>query len=526
MIGHEVEYRLQCKDGSWRWFMSRARLQPATKDRRARIVGISIDINRRKHEEERLRGLMNAAPDAMLIIAASGRIQQANEQALRLFGYERQELEGLQVERLVPDELQLEHQALRKRYTAAAELRAMASGRDLKARRKDGSSFPVEIELSPFMSESGMLVTIAARDVTERKRFERQLQDAKRMAEAASVAKSEFLAGMSHEIRTPLGVVLGCAELLRVPETPEAERQRLVGAILRNGKGLLALLDDILDLSKVEAGKIELERRRFLLGPFLGDLLFQMSLRAREKGLVLRLETHGALPEVIESDELRLRQILVNLIGNAIKFTERGEIVVTAAMLDQRRLEFEIRDTGCGIPLESQTKIFQPFTQAEQYISRRYGGTGLGLHLSANLAEALGGALRLVKSEPGKGSRFAFHLDPGELSGVRFVERLDTGDRAHEPAATAAHAVPASHELDGLKVLVVEDFEDNRQVFRTVLERNGAHVDVACDGREAVAKATAEAYDVILMDLQMPVMDGDSGRKSFGKKATAGRSSP
>ncbi|HLQ38763.1 MAG TPA: ATP-binding protein [Planctomycetota bacterium] len=330
-------------------------------------------------------------------------------------------------------------------------------------------------------------------------------------AEAATRTKSEFLANMSHEIRTPLTAILGFADFLAERVT-DAEHVDAVKTITQNGRHLLDLLNDILDLSKVEAGGLEVERERVPMQELVESVRKLMEVRAREKNLSLEVHFPGYIPETIETDPMRLRQILLNLVGNAIKFTDKGGILVTGTLdhvdLAAPSFVFSVMDSGIGMTEEQQQRLFQPFSQVDGSMTRRFGGTGLGLFISRNLARLLGGDIA-VSSEVGQGSIFRVHVATGPLDGVRLIE---PDERVVAPvSATEPKAV---HTFDRpVRVLLAEDTEVNRRLVCYMLARAGAQVDTAENGRVAVemfraTRGQTRRYDVILMDMQMPVMDG------------------
>ncbi len=396
---------------------------------------------------------------------------------------------------------------------------------------------------APVVDEHGALqgAIVVNRDITEQQEAKKALVESKRqleqhaaaleaanraleesnqLAERATQAKSEFLANMSHEIRTPMTAILGFTDLLagtlNAPDQLEA-----VKIIRRNSDYLLALIDDILDLSKIEAGKLQVERIRCSPVGLLTDVITLMHVRAAAKSLPLTLQYDGPCPESILTDPTRLRQILVNLIGNAIKFTEVGEVRVVVRLVDETsstpKLRCEVIDTGIGMDPEQIARLFQPFHQADASTSRRFGGTGLGLAISRRLAGLLGGDIG-VQSEPGRGSRFSVTVETGSLAGIALIEHpveelatstsSEGGPRAFEPPA----------RLD-CRVLLVEDGYDNRRLVAFLLRKAGAEVTVAENGLAAMEmilppnphenlSAGAQPFDVILMDMQMPVMDG------------------
>lgn len=334
----------------------------------------------------------------------------------------------------------------------------------------------------------------------------REIEILHEAAESANRAKSRFLANMSHEIRTPLGAVLGFAELLRSPNQSTEDRQNCVTAIARNGKVLLKIIDDVLDLAKIEAEKVEAEHIKVNLRDLLYDIRVVHSYKASEKGIQLEIQSPTQLPQWVCTDPLRLKQILNNLIGNAIKFTEKGKVELIISADGAQRLRFAVRDTGCGLTASEASRLFQPFMQADSSTSRRYGGTGLGLVISKQLAKLLGGDVILRETKPGLGSTFVLTIDPGPINPEHLVEgRSLLQGQSSENRAAASEGRP---RLDGVKILLADDASDNRQLISRLLKLAGATVETAIDGGEAVEKALGEDFDVILMDIQMPGTDG------------------
>jgi signal transduction histidine kinase/DNA-binding NarL/FixJ family response regulator len=342
-------------------------------------------------------------------------------------------------------------------------------------------------------------------------------------AENANQAKSHFLANMSHEIRTPLTAILGCGEELLDDRMTDAEREQSVEMIFRNGRHLLELVNDILDLSKIEADRLDVEAQPISPVSIAADVLAALKGRAAQKNIDLRIRSFSAIPEWIQSDPTRLRQILMNLVGNAIKFTESGAVEIVMGLVDEHgeavtaeqarfmeegHLKFDVTDTGIGITPNDIERLFQPFTQADGATTRRFGGTGLGLTISRKLSRLLGGDIS-VSSCPGEGSTFTATILTGRLSDVRMLEELD---EAVETVGSVGRPPIVSTTLSA-RVLLVDDAPDNRLLVSRFLERCHAIVETAVDGREAVTRAMnawrdRTPFDVILMDMQMPVLDG------------------
>jgi Amt family ammonium transporter len=348
----------------------------------------------------------------------------------------------------------------------------------------------------------------------ERRRADEQAESARREAEAASRAKSEFLANMSHEVRTPLTAILGYADLLPDPRLEPAERSGYVDIIRQNGQHLLSVINDILDISKIESGKMTVERIPCSPHQVVEQVAALLRGRAKEKNLQFIVEQDGPIPATIQSDPTRLRQILFNLAGNAIKFTEAGSVRLVMNLLPLEdtgagQLCFEVIDTGIGMGPGQKARLFQPFSQGDGSTLRRYGGTGLGLVIAKRLAELLGGGVH-VQTEETAGTSFIVWVETGPLDGVPLLERPDA------PEAASAVSIPeppeAASRLAG-RVLLAEDVAVNRKLITLHLTKVGADVEAVGNGREAVEKVRASMdagllYDLVLMDLQMPVMDG------------------
>jgi signal transduction histidine kinase/DNA-binding NarL/FixJ family response regulator len=343
------------------------------------------------------------------------------------------------------------------------------------------------------------------RYIRHRRETEATLKDAKQIAETANLAKSAFLANMSHEIRTPMTAIVGYADLLLDPRQTQSDKLDNLQTIRRNARHLLELINDILDLSKIEAGKMKVERIDCEIPQLLSDVVSLMRPRATEKGLDFNLNFAGPIPRKMVTDPLRLRQVLVNLVANAIKFTEAGyvELKVSCERKEGNAfVRFDVSDTGIGITREQMTKLFQPFNQADDSTTRRFGGSGLGLTISQRLSKLLGGTIAAT-SQPDRGSTFSVTLDAGPVSDDDLLEHFD------ESMLTTRSNVPKDPVITLVgRILLAEDGRDNQRLITLHLRRAGAEVVLAENGRIAVDLATQQRFDLILMDMQMPEMDG------------------
>jgi signal transduction histidine kinase/DNA-binding response OmpR family regulator len=395
-----------------------------------------------------------------------------------------------------------------------AEVRETETALQQQRARDDGRSYHVTtIIITGGIAMALALVGVAGwvirRDLSLKQAVAEELRVARLAAEAANESKGQFLANMSHEIRTPMAAIIGYADLLLDRGHPDELRAEYARTIRRNGDHLLTIINDILDLSKIDAGKLEVERLECCPCQVLSDVASVMRVRAAEKKLKLEIRNEGPIPATIRSDPARLRQILINLLGNAVKFTEEGWVRLIMRLLDTPhgpRLRFDVIDTGMGMTAEQVGRLFHRFVQADSSTTRRFGGTGLGLTICKRLAEMLGGEIQ-VDSFPGRGSTFSLIIDPGPLEGVRRLQNC-------REALTGTERVRAGNvpRLNA-RVLLVDDGEDNRRLLTTYLTMAGAEVTTAENGRLGVQTAIDAAsggkpFDLILMDMQMPVLDG------------------
>jgi two-component system, sensor histidine kinase len=355
-----------------------------------------------------------------------------------------------------------------------------------------------------------------ALEVDVRTRTESELLVAKDAAEMSSRTKSEFLANMSHEIRTPLTGILGFTDVLLAggDDGDPVKRHEYLTTIQASGRHLLELINDILDLSKIESGRLEFERQACHFDRLVTDMMRVLQVKADEKSLDLTLRWETPIPQIVFADATRVRQALMNVVGNAIKFTARGSVTVIGRLAGDQgspRLEIDVVDTGIGISPEALQRVFDPFIQADNSVTRRFGGTGLGLAISRKIARGLGGDLT-VESEPGKGSTFRLTIHPGNINGIRLISPA-----MPQKAAAAAVADPnaGAPVLPPVKILLVEDGQTNRKLIKLMLERAGAKVATAENGEVGVRIALSQSFDLILMDMQMPVLDGYSATRQL-----------
>jgi len=468
-----------------------------------------------KQSEQRFRRIFEASHDAIVMVdVETMTVVDVNPAAVALLGYDEEELRGMPVSRIHPDET-----TEVERFVQAVLRDGKAHTSELSCLRKDGDRVFADISGSLLHSEEGAPLLLAiVRDATEARKAMAALRRAKQQAEAASRSKSEFLANMSHEIRTPLTAIMGYADLLVDPALDAAELASHVKTIKRNGQHLLSLINDILDLSRIESGRMVIERVRCSPAQVVAEVMSLLQVRAVEKGLALCAEMQPPLPETIETDPTRLRQILLNLVGNAVKFTETGGVrvvvrLVEGAETDEPALAFDVVDTGPGMDKAMLERIWKPFEQGDSTTTRKHGGTGLGLAISRRLAEALGGTIT-VQSQPGQGSVFTLTIATGPLRGVRMLyeDAFTTFAASRSDRSDAADKASGGVSLQG-RILLVEDSPDNQRLISFLLKQAGAEVDIACNGREAVEMALrseqqARPYGLILMDMQMPELDG------------------
>jgi two-component system sensor histidine kinase/response regulator len=494
-----VEHRIRHRSGEWKWFLIRGQVTHRDEGGRPlRMMGTMIDVTDRKRSESirlRLQQAINHAHDGMALIDSDGRFTYMNPAYAAIFGYAVDELLGAQW-----------HSLYHPEWAATIERLALPTLRqdgrwrgELVGKKRNDDAIDIEVSLTLLddaTSSDGAMLSVC-RDISARKRMEQDLIRAKEQAEAGARAKSSFLATMSHEIRTPMNGVIGMTGLLLDTElTPE--QRDYVNTLRTSAESLLTLINDILDFSKMEAGKLAIERIPFDLRVTVEDVLELLAVAAHQKGLELNGLIDAAVPTVAIGDPGRLRQILVNLVGNAIKFTERGEVLVQVMPIEDEAssilLRLEVIDTGVGMTEQEQAKLFQAFTQADSSTSRKYGGTGLGLTICKRLTELMGGAIGL-------------HSTPGVGTQVWFTVRLG------KPCAELPVPSAGADNLCGLRLCIVDDNATNRTVLQYHAAAWGMRYSSAGDGPAALsllraAAAEGNPFDLAVVDMHLPGMDG------------------
>jgi len=451
--------------------------------------------------------IIRTAVNGIVTIDSNGMIRTFNPAAERLFGYTSQEVIGKNVSMLMESDTAAQHDGYLEQFARTGLSKMIGIGREVRALRKNGSVFPAQLEVGHAeVSKTNHFYVGFISDVTEQKKIQDSLRRAKEEAEAGARAKSTFIANMSHEIRTPMNAIIGFTGILLQDDQLSARSADHAQIVLRSAKALLGIINDILDISKLESGKVSLEAVAFHLPNALTDALQLVNQQAADRGVKIVLEYHGDLPLRCTGDPMRLRQILLNLVGNSIKFTENGSIVITVRPWTEaghdNMLQFSVADTGIGMTPEQIDNVFEPFSQADSSTTRRFGGTGLGAVISKQLVEQMGGAI-WVTSVFGQGSTFNFTAClPGasEMNDCLFEDGNSVG---------AGYIYPRTFHI-----LLAEDSEINAALAMLRLKQQGHQVELCANGMEAVAAFKAEHFDLILMDVMMSVMDGlDATRK-------------
>ncbi|MCE1166689.1 MAG: response regulator [Sphingobacteriia bacterium] len=454
-----------------------------------------IQENIAKVNEEKFMALAASANDAIIMLDGVGLVNFWNRAAEVMFGYSFEQIVNASIERLLVsvDGTSLTIDGIRSHEMVLDKAVVIS---EYSALPRIGPSFPVEISFTTFKVGGLDQFLLIIRDVSERKKREEELLTALDRANEATRAKQQFLSVMSHEIRTPLNGILGAVNLL-LQENPREDQLDYFKTLEFSGNHLLSLVNDILDFSKIEANRIQFERIDFNLRELVKGLMKIFAFKANDKGIELKLTVAESIPDVVKGDPMRLNQILTNLIGNAVKFTEKGEISLKINITEQHekflRCRFEVADTGIGILPEKLSTIFEFFSQADTNTTRKYGGTGLGLAITRKLVELQNGTIEVL-SEVNKGSSFSFELT--------FEVAIMDGNREVKASGNLQHS------LKGIRILLVEDNKINQMIAGKFLNRWDAVVVIAENGKEALEKSLESKFDIILMDLQMPELDG------------------
>lgn len=450
--------------------------------------------------------VVTSALDAIVVMNEQGLVVEFNPAAEELFGFTRGDVVGNEMpEFIISKDRRIALRSSLKRYLKTGKGMLLNKRIEINAEKSDGSKILVELAVKESKSPDGSLFFGYMRDITETKAFEQKLVEARDRAEVANQAKASFLAMMSHEIRTPLNGVLGILSLLS-DQITSGEEARLIKTARRSGKSLLIIINDILDFSKLEAGKLDLEIGSFKLNSLLDSVEGLVRQQADQKGLALKFTTDTNVPAVLEGDPDRIRQILLNLVWNAIKFTEKGDVCVNVEYDDaEPRVRFSITDTGIGVPHKRQNELFAEFATIDASYARKFGGTGLGLSICKALTTAMNGTIGFESREK-EGSQFWFDLPlaKGDPSNLQYEE-------------TSEDAFAAMQGLQNLRLLLAEDNITNQLVIGNMLERLGCTVDVVSNGQEAIDGLVARNYDAILMDVSMPGMDGIQATQNIRK---------
>lgn len=537
----ELECRVRHKNGEYRWFATTGARLPPDANGEILLLGCTRDITERKQMQESLRAseemfriVTDTIDDIICVSTADRQISYVSPSWSRLTGYSASSTSQSDLSRHAHPEDLPKLDAMRQR-----NLQGEQTSVEWRCRHRDGRDIWLETRAKPVRDAVGNVTRIVgcSRDITARKqaeeeirRFAREIEQshnqiaqqahelrkANELAQQASLAKSAFLANMSHEIRTPMTAILGYANLLLTESNwvhNPTDRNDALLAIHRNGEHLLTIINDILDLSKIESGRMELETVACNIRQLVEDVVASFQIRAAEKGLQLNMDFGSNVPETIGTDPTRVRQILINLIGNAIKFSNRGSVAVIVAAETahetQWKLRFEVADTGIGIDPSRLNELFVPFTQVDARTTRKFGGTGLGLAISRRLAGMLGGDLNAT-STIGVGSSFVAAI---------LAERLNHEDANadNQPSRATMPTEASLARLDGCRLLLVEDGRDNQRLIAFLLTRAGAKVEIADNGLRAIEllKLIGDTIDIILMDMQMPELDGYSATRQL-----------
>ncbi|WP_125719994.1 PAS domain-containing hybrid sensor histidine kinase/response regulator [Pseudoalteromonas rubra] len=520
---HDFSYELHYKEGARRFVRLVAERCQDRNTGRSKVVGIVQDISEQMRKEHSLienqamtRAIIDTAADAIIVINTRGEVQEFSPAAVEMFGYEPAEVLGNNLKMLMPEPDRSQHDQYMQDYFATGVKKVIDNKREVTARNKNGACFPIDLAVAETQVGDITYFTAIIRDITERKEAEKKLLEAMQAAQSATRAKSEFLANMSHEIRTPMHAITGLTHLAMKIDAPPKMRNYL-NKIQYAADSLLLILNDILDISKIEAGKLSLELVPFRLAKVVDHACELIATRVEQKQLTFEVHCAEDLPEVLMGDPLRLGQVLLNLLSNAVKFTPRYgkvslELAIQARSERGVQLLFTVSDSGIGISQSQQQTLFSPFTQADTSTTRQFGGTGLGLAICKNLVRLMGGKI-WCESEVGQGAQFMITAE------------FDIALEQDEP-------VPQSGRLDetqlvqalsGAVVLLVEDNDINREIAQEILQDAGMEVITAVHGKEAIERLCDSQVDLVLMDCQMPVMDGYTATREIRNMPDCGQ---
>jgi len=499
-----------------RWFTVNIRGFEYEGERHAVISHINCTSEHLDRDHfKKLSLVARATSNAVVITDAQEKIEWVNAGFTRITGYSAAEVLGRRPAEVLqgPETCQEAKRKLRD---------AIKRGKPIKTEilnyAKDGRPYWLDMDVQPIRDENGLITNFIAieSDITERVEAEQKIRAAQAAAEAATKAKGDFLANMSHELRTPLTAILGFADIMS-ETTEDQEEVESLTTIRRNGQHLLELINNILDLSKIESGSFTIESIPTDPRQIIEDVLESLRVQADSKNVQLHAKFGEAVPKQMQSDPLRFKQIVMNLVGNAIKFTEFGEVCVDVC-IDERHLQVDVIDTGIGMKPDAAERLFQPFAQADESVTRKFGGTGLGLTISKRLSQQMGGDLVLLSSEVGKGTRLRITLP---------CPTVGAGNRAETVAAkeisTAQSSAESATILSGRTIMLVEDGVDNQRLISHILKKRGAQVQLAVNGQECVDMLYPDSQagsqpDLILMDMQMPVLDGYQATRQLRDK--------
>jgi PAS domain S-box-containing protein len=456
--------------------------------------------------ENRYLSMIQNALDAVIVMNTDGKIIEWNHRAEIQFGWtEKEAVDADLADLIIPEKLRELHRQGMKRFLTTGATSILNKRIELSAQHKNGHEISVELTVNPIKWADTYLFSAFIRDISLERATQKELVQAKEAAESATKAKSEFLATMSHEIRTPLNGIVGLSHLLKETQLSEEQREYL-DYMIKSENALLSIIHDILDFSKIESGNITLENESFDIMSCIEDTFAVMEVLAKEKSLYLTFSMDPGVPKVIVGDSWRLRQILINLIGNAIKFTASGGVHVSIAVENPNGVKFTVKDTGIGVPKNQQKYLFEPFTQFDSSTTRKFGGTGLGLAITKNLVELMNGKIWVEDSETGAAFCFTTHY-----------KAADPYDQAEE----LSHRGGKLKEKPVAQILIAEDNEINQLVLLKMLAKEGYQADIVNNGLEVLDALKKHRYDLIFMDIHMPVMDGVAVTKKIKEQFPA-----